>query len=168
MKAEDILILLKIHVWQYGKWSIRKIAQSIYYNKSSVERSLSRMKKVHLFNPVTQKVNTKNLEEFLFYGLPYVFPASIGNSASGIPTAYSAPPLKQQLVSGDKYIVVWSYEGKNIKGKAINPLCDLVPKAVLTDNQLYELFCLIDALRIGRKRDITLARKEISKRLKHQ
>ena len=40
-----------------------------------------------------------------------------------------------------------------------------VPRAVKTDPELYDLLCLVDALRIGRARERALAEQELSQRL---
>ena len=75
MKPQDILVILKIHFWPYGKWTVREIADSIFISKSEVSYAINRMKVSKLYNPVTNRVNIKNLEEFLYYGLSYAFPA---------------------------------------------------------------------------------------------
>ncbi|MCB4792224.1 MAG: MarR family transcriptional regulator [Elusimicrobia bacterium] len=165
MKPQDILVLLKIHLWAYGRWTVREIADSIFISKSDVSYAVNRMIKSKLLDPVTNKVKLRNLEEFIIYGLPYVYPAEPGEIAKGIPTAYSAPPLKGNLISSSQDIVVWPSEDGFSKGKAVKPLHISVPGASLKDSRLYEMFVLIDALRIGRARDIEIAKKEIHNRL---
>jgi len=48
------------------------------------------------------QVNRKALFEFIVYGLKYVFPAKLAEIARGIPTTFSAPGLKGELMgTGD-------------------------------------------------------------------
>lgn len=165
MKPQDILVLLKIHLWSYGRWTVREIADSIFISKSDVSYAINRMKHSKLFDPVTNKVKLRNLEEFIIYGLPYVYPAEPGEIEKGIPTAYSASPLKDKLISSSQDIVVWPMKNGFSKGKAVKPLHTSVPRAALKDSKLYEMFVLIDALRLGRARDVEIAKKEIHRRL---
>ncbi|HBE04250.1 MAG TPA: hypothetical protein DC049_17505 [Spirochaetia bacterium] len=159
----DILVLLKIFFWPYGRWTIREIASSICIGKTSVDRALKRMANVRLYDPASRKVLKKNLEEFILHGLPYVFPVQYGKQCSGIATVWSASPLKEKMTTGEK--VVWPFAKGNARGKALLPLCPAVPKAALADNKLYEMLYLIDAYRAGKTRERELAREEIKKLL---
>lgn len=167
MKPQDILVLLKINFWIYGnKWTIREIANSIFISKSEVNNAVNRMKISRLIDTATLSVNVKRLEEFIINGLSYVFPAMISNNVvRGIPTAYSAPPLKEIIISSDNDIVVWPFKEGHVIGKELKPLHPAVPKAVMQDSQLYEFFTLLDALRIGKAREVEIAKEEIHKRL---
>ena len=167
MKPQDVLVLLKIHFWFYrNKWTIREIANSIFISKSEVNNAINRMIISRLIDKVTLNINVNNLEKFIINGLSYVFPARISDkSVKGIPTAYSASPLKDKIISSDNDIVVWPFKDGPVIGKELKPLHPAVPKAVLQDSQLYEFFTLLDALRIGKTREVEISKKEIHKRL---
>jgi hypothetical protein len=50
-------------------------------------------------------------------------------------------------------------------GLTISPLYPTVPAAARHDPMLYELLALVDALRVGRAREQTLAREMLARRL---
>jgi hypothetical protein len=52
-----------------------------------------------------------------------------------------------------------------VQGAAVQPLDSSVPGAARRDPALYDLLALVDALRIGRARERSLAEKEITQRL---
>jgi hypothetical protein len=49
---------------------------------------------------------------------------------------------------------------------SVEPLYRTVPEAVAGDSELYELLALIDAIRVGRAREIKIAHDELSRRLR--
>ena len=101
--------------------------------------------------------------DFLFFGLAYVFPTAPGAVVRGMPTAHSAPPLQQLIVSDEYY--VWPDQAGEARGQAIAPLYAKVPYAARQDALLYELLALLDALRVGRAREVKLAREKLQNQL---
>jgi hypothetical protein len=83
----------------------------------------------------------------------------------GIPTAHSAEPLKSMLMVNPDDVYVWATPNGKVRGQAIQPLYRSVPQAITDDPQLYELLCLVDALRVGRVREQKIAASELIKRL---
>ena len=83
----------------------------------------------------------------------------------GVPTRYAASPLKQHLEQGKEPPPVWPYAEGSIRGYSYAPLHKNVPKAALSDPDLYELLVLVDALRDGKARERELAGKELRERL---
>ena len=104
------------------------------------------------------------LKEFLLYGLKYVFPVELGPVVRGIPTAHSAPPISGKIVAGNE-VFVWEYNKGDSRGQSIVPLYKTVPEIVNSDNELYELLVIIDTIRVGRAREISIAIEELNKRL---
>jgi len=104
--------------------------------------------------------------EFLQYGISYVFPQHPGPVVKGLPTAHSAPPLKQFIMSTDNY--VWPTSNGEVTGQAIIPLFSNVPTAAQEDQFLYEYLALVDALRVGRVREKNMAIKELKTRILHE
>lgn len=81
----------------------------------------------------------------------------------GIPTAHSAPPLKDIISSGENYVCPF---GKGtVRGQSVTTLYSSVTKAVQNDLKLYELLVLIEALRVGRAREKEIAIKELRARI---
>jgi hypothetical protein len=54
-----------------------------------------------------EKPNLSALEEFLLHGVKYAFPAEHGQVTRGLPTSFAAPPLKDEIASGDDLPPVW-------------------------------------------------------------
>jgi len=101
----------------------------------------------------------------LISGLRYIFPAQVGKASVGLPTAHSASPLKGKIISDSKDAYVWPSRMGKSKGLAVEPLYSAVPGACAQDSKLYEMFALIDALRLGRTREKELAKDLLTQRL---
>jgi hypothetical protein len=166
MRPQDIVILLKITSTKKENWLNKEIADSLFISHSEVSEALNRCRAAKLIDISKRKVYTNSLLEFLFYGLKYVFPAEPGKMVRGIATAHSAPPLNKHIKGGFD-IYVWQYDEGNCKGQQIEPLYKTVPEASLVDNDLYELLTIVDALRVGKVRELKLAKVELEKRLKN-
>ena len=104
-----------------------------------------------------------NLLEFLEHGLRYVFPVKAGAIQRGMPTAHSAPPLKDVVLSDEPY--VWPWAKGRVRGQTVEPLHHGVPAACAEDLQLYELLALTDVLRLGRARERRQAVEALRQRI---
>lgn len=165
MKPQDIIVMLKILLWDDSDWNIAKIAVSICLSSSETHSAIKRCEKSGLYSPVTRKPIGANLLEFILHGLKYTFPAEPGPVDRGIPTAHSARPLSNIIVNNSDEIYIWAYDKGNQRGITIPPLYPSVPEAVMKDEKLYEILSLIDALRIGRVREKKIAIDELQKRI---
>ncbi|UOQ99076.1 hypothetical protein MUN81_06185 [Hymenobacter sp. 5317J-9] len=141
------------------------LAASLGMSQSEVSASLRRSRVARLVAQGKSQVHPQALLEFLCYGLRYVFPAEPGPIHRGMPTAHSAPPLKQLIRSQDVY--VWPSPDGEVRGETITPLYPSVPAAARQDAILYSLLALVDALRVGRAREIALAQDWLKKYLLH-
>ena len=165
MRPQDIVVLLKIISLDNQEWKIIDLAKQLYISQSEVSEALNRCKIAGLIDENKKNVRRLSLLDFLKYGLRYVFPAQPGAVVKGRPTAHSAPPLSKKIISSqDTY--VWQDDEGIVRGQAIEPLYKNLIEAVKEDQKLYELIALIDALRIGRVREINLATDELRKRFK--
>jgi hypothetical protein len=82
-----------------------------------------------------------------------------------MPTAWAAPVLSGKISASEQMPPVWPDPDGKVQGSAVQPLYSSVPHAARRDPALYDLLALVDALRIGRARERSLAEKEISRRL---
>ena len=165
LKPQDIVVLLKVHNLKQ-QWTYSQISQSLGMSSSEVHAALKRCEISGLYQGASRKVFIQALSEFLIHGLKYVFPSPPGAMVRGIPTAHSAEPLKSMLMVNPDDVYVWAFPYGEVKGQEIKPLYRCVPEAVKEDDQLYELLCLVDGLRVGRVREQKLAADELVKRLK--
>lgn len=186
MKSQDIVILLKLVSLQEQEnsgllgnsnedsghkdpYAVRSLGASLGISKTEVSAALNRslssglaFKDRKLDRPQS---NRRNLYEFIAYGLKFVFPAKPGAPQRGLPTAYAAPMLEGQLMSGGEDICVWPYAAGKMKGLSVEPLFKSVPEAVLRDEHLYEYLALVDAVRLGNQRESNLAAAHLKERL---
>jgi hypothetical protein len=102
-----------------------------------------------------KKVFKNGLIRFIENGLGFVFPVEPGAMKRGIPTAHSAPILKESFVSEENY--VWPSADGKVRGQAIIPLYPNQIKAVLIDEKLYDMLALVDAIRVGKVRECAKA-----------
>lgn len=162
MRPQDVVILLK-KTTSAGKDLLNKdIASSLKISASEVSEALERCRIAKLVDRNKQKVNIMALEEFLIYGLKYVFPVLPDSIVRGIPTAFSASPIKEQISQGkEKY--VWAYNKGKERGQGIEPLYWTVPEIINDDTELYELLVIADTLRIGKIRETEIATSELKK-----
>lgn len=163
MSPLDIVVLLKIVTYANAPWKQEQLANDLYISQSEVSKSLARSKFAALLDASGKKVFKMALLEFLQYGIKYAFPQQPGALVRGIPTAHSAPPLNQTIVSEEHY--VWPSGKGTIRGQAIIPLYPSVVDAVQKDDKLHELLALVDALRVGRAREKEIAIKELKIRI---
>ena len=81
---------------------IAQVASDLALSPSQVHASLKRLERSRLVDAQTGRPLLKAVEEFLIHGVKYVFPAQRGEATRGVPTAYAAPPLNDQIaVDGD-------------------------------------------------------------------
>jgi predicted XRE-type DNA-binding protein len=155
MSPIDIVVLLKIVTYANASWKQEQLAEALYISQSEVSKSLVRSKFAGLIDASGKKVFKMALLEFLQFGIKYAFPQQPGAIVRGIPTAHSAAPLNDTIVSKDHY--VWPYGKGDVRGQAITPLYPSVVDAVQKDKKLHEFLALVDALRVGRAREKEIA-----------
>lgn len=155
MRPQDIVLLLKIILWERKEWQYREIANDLHLSISEVSHSLNRSSLAGLFQPDRRKIARQNLYEFIKYGLHVVFPVLPGAIATGIPTAHSHAFYREQFLTEDIYI--WPDMNGSERGQSILPLYKGVNIAAQNDENLYKLLASLDILRVGRPREINAA-----------
>ncbi len=176
MKSQDILILLKlISLHQNNKvqaedFSVRALAAATGISKTEINASLKRSMDVGLAKRDRKSqlplANSKALLDFIVSGLRYVFPANPGAIARGMVTGFEAPGLQGLLSSIGENHYVWPDAESSEKGQVIAPLYKTAPFAAQQDPQLYQSMALVDAIRLGNAREVSIAETELKKRLR--
>ena len=163
MRPQDVAILLKIISLENQEWNISRLAKELYISSSEICEALNRSLFAGLIDKSKKKVMKMAFFDFLSYGLKYVFPVQPGKIVHGIPTAHSALPLSNEIISnGIAY--VWENSDSEISGLEIEPLYKNIVLAVKEDPKFYEFLALVDALRVGKIRETNIARNELKKR----
>lgn len=184
MKSQDIVVLLKLVSLQeqekqanFSKQalsgedahSVRGLESLLGISKTEINASIKRSSLSGLLTKDRDtgrpKPNRRSLHNFIVHGLKFTFPATAGAMTRGMRTAFAAPMLRSELISGGEYIYVWPFaEGRDI-GQSVKPLFKSVPEASQKDERLYEYLALIDAIRLGNQRETNLAGELLSQRL---
>jgi len=186
MKSQDVVVLLKLLSLQEQElakgieqlrsealggepYSVRNLEALLGISKTEIAQSIKRSVASGIARKDAGKnevrPHRRNLFGFITNGLKFVFPAQVGSMQRGVPTAFAAPMLEGLLISGGTYNYVWPFaNGKEI-GQSVDPLFKSVPEAALKDEQLYEYLALIDAVRLGNQREVTLATDHLRSRI---
>lgn len=165
LKGQDVLILLRL-LSAPGDSTVRSIGDSLDLDPAGVHRGLKRLEEAGLVNGERRRVNRANAEEFLLHGLKYVFPAQEKGLTRGVPTAWAAEPLRDELAPTDEPPPVWPDARGRVRGVAVSPLHENVPALARRDPRLWEQLALLDAIRLGDGRVRSLASKRLSETLR--
>lgn len=163
MRPQDIAVLLKIVSMGGTPWQISGLAHSLSISLSEVSESLNRSRIARLLDFSKKNVSKKSLIEFLEHGIKYVFPQEPGTMVRGIPTAHSHPLMKPVFVSEIDY--VWPDRNGEMLGLSIEPLYAKQAEAVKHDELFYKLLSLVDAIRVGKNREVKYAVEELKREL---
>lgn len=167
LKPQDLVVLLKLLVLGDQHRSFAELAAELSMSASEVHGSVGRAREARLLHLATGELQVAkaSLKEFLLHGAKYAFPATVGAPTRGVPTAYAAPPLHDQIVQPDTELPpVWPSADGDRRGIAFHPLYPSVPQAARKDPGLYETLALFDALRGGAARERNLAAKLLEER----
>jgi hypothetical protein len=164
MRPQDVVVLLKLVQVKDPTWTQTSLARDLFMSQSEISESIRRSSYARLVFDKGQMVKRQALLDFIKYGLPYAFPQQPGMVQRGFPTAHSAPPLSEEILSDEKY--VWPSAKGTARGHSILPLYASVVQVVQTDTSLYELLALVDAVRVGRARERNLAMEILEDRLR--
>jgi hypothetical protein len=160
LKAQDVLVLLKLLALGSESWQQKTLAASLGISQSEISQALARLQYAGLL--MGKEIMRSAFLDFLQYGIAYVFPQRPGATVRGIATAHSAPPIREIIDSRECY--VWPFAKGDIRGQSVEPIYPSVPEAAVHDKSLYELLALTDALRVGKSREKKIAIDELRKR----
>lgn len=173
IKPQDIVVLAKLLVQPDNKhWSQYSLASELCLSPSQINSAFKRLVSAGLITPYRPPNKPQPIiqacEEFFIHALKYIFPAKLGEIARGMPTSYSGPSLKKQIITGNDPVPVWPYGEGEERGVALQPLYSSVPESISKhpDPKFYDLLTLLDAIRSGRAREKQLAIQKISEILK--
>lgn len=165
LKPQDIVLALSL-ICQKSPTSYAEKGRVLKMSASEVHAGEGRLVTARLLDSEKKMVRKAALMEFLVHGVPYAFATAPKEFTRGIPTAWAAPVLANQLSFSDQNQPIWPDPESNIQGLAIEPLYRNVPEIAKNDSQMYELLALVDALRIGRSREKKLAEEALKIRIK--
>lgn len=163
LQSEDLVTLLALVAANDDRDLARR---QLAISEEAMTHSLRRCADAELYAARGQRVRRHDLAEFLIYGARHVFPGVYEEEpALGVPTSYSAPPLRRSFVVGSRAEIVWRSELGTIVGTALVPLSEAVPSVGRVWPAFHELAALTDALRAGRSRERAAAAERMREAL---
>jgi len=170
LKPQDLLVLLKVAAHPPQRWTYAALGDALSMSASeahaSVKRAIASGLAVAASRAEWSPIRP-NLLEFMLHGVRYIWPATAGPVKRGVPTAFGAEPLASQLTVAPAEVPVWAHPEGKVKGPTLPPLYRTAPQAALADPSLHRLLALLDALRIGRARERSLAARLLEAELMH-
>jgi DNA-binding Lrp family transcriptional regulator len=146
LKPQDLVVILKLALAGRASQSYAELAVSLAMSPSEVHQAVRRARAAGLVvqDPRQERerqltglvVNRQALLEFVLHGMRYAFIAERGGETRGMPTAYAAPPLRQQIVAQDPLPPVWPDPQGSVRGLQLTPLYRTVPRAAAADPAL--------------------------------
>ena len=161
LKPQDTLIALKLwaDAQQDRSPSVRDAAGAIGISASEFSKGLARLEAAHLVvNRSGKRFAEKGaLLEWLSYGVRYALAADQTGYGRGMATAWNCTLIKSDIVPPTP-ATVWLVPGGNIEGAGLVPFHQAVPLAASQDDLLYLVLALVDVVRIGKPRELAIAR----------
>jgi hypothetical protein len=170
LKSQDTLLALKY--WSLRKSgqasSVRAIAEAIGISAGEVSKSTRRLVASRLVVERDGSVFAESgaLLEWLCYGVRYVYPQQSTGYGRGMPTAWNCPILTSDMMPPDPPLV-WQQAGGAVEGILMQPFHDAVPYAAAQDELLYCALSLIEAVRVGKPRELAIARNLLKELIKN-
>lgn len=164
LNGQDIVVLLKL-VAHDGEWTVRSLEDDLGISRAGVHRSMQRLGASGLYDLERRRTNLSQVEEFLVHAVKYLFPPEMNGETRGIPTAWAAPPLADQLAPPSDLPPVWPDPHGDQRGISLEPLHPALPGLARRDHGLAERLALVDALRLGDARVRGLAADLLHDRL---
>lgn len=101
-----------------------------------------------------------NMKDWLVYGIKFYMPAETQSFGQGVPTSWSNPDVRSMMVPRDPPHV-WLSPGGAVAGEGVVPLYAKQPIAAANDRNLHYILSLVDAVRLGKPRELKIARELI-------
>ena len=161
LKPQDTLLALKYwSLRQEGQeCSVRDIATSISISIGEISKATKRLITSHIAVERSGKIYTESgaLLEWLCFGVRYAYPLEKIGYGRGMPTSWNCPVLKSDIVLPIPAIV-WAVPMGELDGILIKPIHKSVPFAASKDQTLYHALSLLEAIRGGKPRELSIAR----------
>lgn len=145
--------------------TLAHLADELAVVPSQIHNSLRRLSLAGLLRPNARAANGRALVEFVTHGVRYAFPVAKGALTTGVPTAYSAPPLSAEVDAID--VVVWPapMHSAAVQGFSLVPLYAAAPLLIERSPTTYQLVAITDAIRLGDPRTRVIARERLEQLL---
>ena len=163
LRPSDVVVLFAL-LNVDAAWTLRSVADRLGVKHSKVQRALERLADSGLYDAQRRVVPRQAASEFVLHALRFMHPIREGAIVRGVPTAWAAAPLRDEIAAGDTP-PVWPSATGTVRGAAIEPLDPVLPALSSSWPEVAELAALCDALRIGDARSRNAAARHLRERL---
>ncbi|HEY7772631.1 MAG TPA: helix-turn-helix domain-containing protein [Marinagarivorans sp.] len=165
LKAQDSLLALKY--WSMrregGQLAMRDLAEVLGFSASEVSKAAKRLVVSGLLveRDGLYFAETRALSEWLCFGLRYALPPKVSGFGRGMGTAWNCDLVKSPIVPPSPAFI-WPMPGGEQEGVFVEPIYQSVPLAASKDVLLYQALALVDAVRLGKPRELAIARESLT------
>ncbi|MGH1471516.1 MAG: hypothetical protein ACRBCS_10000 [Cellvibrionaceae bacterium] len=169
LKPQDTLLLLK-H-WSMHRsdqcLSMRDLQDSIGISASEVSKGAKRLQAARLLVRHDKGLFAEQnaLLEWLSYGIRYAYSPKKSGYGRGMPTAWNCHLVKSDILPPSP-AMIWQQARGEVEGVFVEPIYHSVLLAASNDPLLYQILALVDAVRLGKPRELTIARELLKKLIK--
>jgi len=146
-------------------WTLRSLAGRLGVQHSKVQRGVDRLERAGLYDGRRRQVIPHAADEFFVHALKYLCPIAEGAPTRGVATAWAAAPLRGEIAASDDLPPVWPDPLGTVRGLAVPPLDEALPRLMSSWPEVAELAALLDALRLGDARVREAATRLLHERL---
>lgn len=164
LKPQDTLIALKY--WSLRRSEqhlpVRDLAASLDISPSEVSKGAKRLLAARLLveREGFYHAEVYSLTEWLSYGIRYAFPVEEKGFGRGMGTGWTCELVKSDIVPPVPG-TIWASAGGQQEGVVVEPIYKSVPLAASKDPLLYQALALADAIRLGKPRELNIARASL-------
>jgi hypothetical protein len=154
LHPEDIAVALAL-AEQDRRWGPARQRLQALMPPGGLEGALHRLSAARLCHQGLELVVLPALAQAL-QGVPFLFPARLGELTRGVPTAWCEPSAQGELhlfVRSADQRVVWPDANGDDEGRALEPLAPWVPSLAQQDPGFARRMALLEILRVGRARE---------------
>jgi len=168
LKAQDTLVAIKIWSLRCARreMPVREFADSVGISPGEVSKAVRRLINAGLVveRDAVWYVQQAGLCEWLSYGVRYAYAVKPSGFGRGVATSWNCALVESEMVAPSPALI-WSQPGGNVEGVVIEPFHSKVPHASSLDDDLYRICALVDAIRLGKPRELKIARRELKQLL---
>ncbi|MDO3384764.1 hypothetical protein QWI17_02810 [Gilvimarinus sp. SDUM040013] len=168
LKPQDTLLALKYWALQSSglHLPVRDLAAALDMSASEVSKGARRLLVARLLvsreGGYYAEVNA--LTEWLSFGVRYAYAVQEKGYGRGMGTGWSCELVRTEMVPPSPG-VIWAVPGGMQEGVIVEPIYKGVPVAASQDALLYKALALVDAIRLGRPRELAIARAGLKRLL---
>jgi len=164
LKPQDTLLALKY--WSLRRneqqLAVRDLAEIVGISAGEVSKAAKRLMAAGLLVARDELYHAESMAliEWLSYGVRYAFPIQKVGYGRGMATSWSCELIISDIVPPTP-ATIWAVAGGREEGVIVEPIYKGVPLAASTDPLLYQALSLVDAIRMGKPRELAVARASL-------